>query len=181
MNSPRETRSFPPYEQRQRDAERETTATLDKAHGRLERRTLTSTTALNLFLQQQLGWSSVRQVFRVTRECAWLDRETGERRTSREVAYGITDLTRAQANAARLLHLNRGHWGIENRVFYVRDEAFGEDRSRVRRGAAPQVLAGLRNAALNLLRLAGSTNISASLRSCTWNLKHVLNLLGIVN
>jgi len=181
VNSPRETRSFPPYEQRQRDAERETTATLDKAHGRLERRTLTSTTALNLFLQQQLGWSSVRQVFRVTRECAWLDRETGERRTSREVAYGITDLTRAQANAARLLHLNRGHWGIENRVFYVRDEAFGEDRSRVRRGAAPQVLAGLRNAALNLLRLAGSTNISASLRSCTWNLKHVLNLLGIVN
>ena len=117
----------------------------------------------------------------MTRECAWTDRETGERRTSREVTYGLTDLTRAQASAARLLHLNRGHWRIENSVFYVRDEAFGEDRSRVRRGAAPEVLAGCRNAALNLLRLAGSTNISASLRSCTWNLQHVLNLLGIVN
>ena len=181
MNLPQKTRSFPPYEQRQRDAERESTTTLDKGHGRLERRTLTSTTALNRFLQQQLGWSSVRQVFRVTRDCAWTDRATGERCTSHDVAYGITDLTRGQANAARLLHLNRGHWRIENGVFYVRDEAFGEDRSRIRRGSAPEVLAGFRNAALNLLRLAGSTNISASLRSCTWNLQHVLNLLGIVN
>jgi predicted transposase YbfD/YdcC len=131
-------------------------------------------------LQQHLGWSSVRQVFRVTRECAWTDRTTGERRTSREVAYGITDLSRAQANSARLLHLNRGHWSIENGLFYIRDEAFGEDRSRVRTRSGPPVLAGLRNATLNLLRLAGSKNISASLRSCTWNIQHVLNLLGIV-
>lgn len=131
-------------------------------------------------MQHQLGWSSVRQVFRVTRECAWTDRTTGERRTSREVAYGITDLSGAQANSARLLHLNRGHWSIENGLFYIRDEAFGEDRNRVRTRSGPQVLAGLRNAALNLLRLAGSKNISASLRSCTWNIPHVLNLLGIV-
>lgn len=122
----------------------------------------------------------MRQVFRVTRECVWIDRATGERRTSREVAYGITDLSRSQANAARLLHLNRGHWSIENSLFYVRDEAFGEDRSRIRRCAGPQVLAAFRNAALNILRLAGSTNISASLRSCTWNTQHVLNLLGIM-
>ena len=133
-----------------------------------------------MFLRQR-GWSSIQQVFQIVRECAWIDRDTGQRRTSREVAYGITDLTRGQADALRLLHLNRGHWGIENGVFYVRDEAFGEDRSRIRRGSAPQVLAGLRNVALNLLRLNGSTNISASLRSCTWNLQHVKNLLGIVN
>lgn len=119
-------------------------------------------------------------MFQIVRECAWIDRDTGQRRTSREVAYGITDLTRGQAHATRLLQLNRGHWRIENSVFYVRDEAFGEDRSRVRRGSAPQILAGLRNAALNLLRLNGRTNISASLRSCTWNIQHAMNLLGIV-
>ena len=72
---------------------------------------------------------------------------------------GITDLTRRQANAARLLQLSRGHWRIENGVFYVRDEAFGEGRCRVRKQSGPQVLAALRNAALSLLRLAGS-NIS---------------------
>jgi len=119
-------------------------------------------------------------VFRVTREVTWIDRTTGQRRTSRETAYGISSLSRQQANAERLLQLNRGHWTIENSVFYVRDEAFGEDRCRVRRGSAPQVLAALRNAALNLLRRAGSTNISASLRDCTWNLRHVRKLLGIM-
>ena len=92
------------------------------------------------------------------------------------MAYGITDLSPSQANAARLLQLNRSHWSIENSVFYVRDEAFGEDRSR----AGPQVFAAFRNTALNILRLTGSTNISASLRSCTWNIQYVLNLLGIV-
>jgi hypothetical protein len=131
-------------------------------------------------LQQRLGWLSVKQVFRVTRDCVWIDRVTGERRTSQEVAYGITSQSRSQANAARLLYLNRGHWTIENGVFYVRDEAFGEDRSRIRRGSGPEILAGFRNAALSLLRFAGSTNISASLRSCTWNIQHAKNLLGIV-
>jgi hypothetical protein len=122
----------------------------------------------------------VRQVFRVTRHVERIDRVTGERRTTVETAYGITDLDRRQANAERLLSLNRGHWGIENRVFYVRDEAFGEDRCRVRKRSGPQILAGLRNTALNLLRLSGCRNISASLRSCTWNLQHVRQLLGIV-
>jgi hypothetical protein len=177
---PPKRRPFPPYAQRERAAERETVHTVEKGHGRLERRTLTTTTGLNVFLQEQLGWSSVRQVFRLTRERAWTDRATGSRRTSREVVYGITDLSRNQAPAGPLLEFNRGHWSVENSVFYVRDEAFGEDRSRIRKRAGPQVLAAFRNAALNLLRLAGSTNISASLRSCTWNLQHVLNLLGIV-
>lgn len=174
------TRPFPPYAQREREAERQTAATVEKGHGRIERRTLTTSTGLSVFLRQHLGWSRVRQVYRLTRESTWIDRATGERRSCRKVTYGITDLSRPQADAARLLDLSRGHWSIENRVFYVRDEAFGEDRSRIRRHAGPQVLAAFRNAALNLLRLAGSKNISASLRSCTWNLQHVLNLLGIV-
>ena len=135
---------------------------------------------MNFYLQHTLGWSSVRQVFRVTRECAWTDRVTGERKTSREAVYGITSLSRAQANATRLLELNRQHWTIENGVFYVRDETFGEDRSRIRTQSGPQVMAALRNAALSLLRLEGSTNISTSLRSCSWNSQRTRNLLGIV-
>ena len=97
------------------------------------------------------------------------------------MVYGITSLSRDQADAQKLLDLNRGHWTIENSVFYVRDEAFGEDRCRVRQRSGPQLLAGLHNVALNLLRLVGSQNISASLRSCAWNLQHVKNLLGIMN
>lgn len=173
--------SFPPGIQRERQTERERISTVGKEHAREERRTLESTTALNLYLAEHLGWSSVRQVFRITRDVAQRDRVTGEKKKSREVVYGITSLSRDQADAKKLLQLNRGHWAIENGVFYVRDEAFGEDRCRVSKRAGPQILAGFRNAALNLLRCAGSTNISASLRSCTWNLQHIKNLLGIVN
>ena len=169
-----------PYVQRERARERDTATTHSKGHGRREKRTLTSTTALNAYLQHTLGWSSVRQVFRITRECTWTDRTTGERKTSRETVYGITSLPHDQAHAARLLEFNRNHWTIENSAFYVRDETLGEDRSRSRTRSGPQTMAALRNAALSLLRMTGSTNISASLRDCSWNILLVKQLLTIV-
>ena len=79
-----------------------------------------------------------------------------------------------------MLRLWRGHWGIENRLHYVRDVTFGEDASPVRTGAAPQVLAVLRNLVLALLRNAGSTNIAAALREHAWSQPGAaLRLLGI--
>lgn len=60
--------AFSPYARRERATEREKVTTYNKAHGRQEKRMLTSITALNFSLQQILGWSSVRQVFQVTRE-----------------------------------------------------------------------------------------------------------------
>ena len=74
--------------------------------------------------------------------------------TTVEIAYGVTSLNREQADADRLLHLVREHWGIENRVFYVRDVTLGEDACRVRRGAAPQVLAALRNLTQSVMERA---------------------------
>ena len=35
------------------------------------------------------------------------------------------------------------HWGIENRLHWVRDVTFDEDRCRARKGAAAQILASL--------------------------------------
>lgn len=95
-------RSFPPYIQRERQTERERISTVGKEHAREERRTLESTTALNLYLAERLGWSSVRQVFRITRDVAQIDRVTGEKKKSREVVYGITSLSRDQADAQKL-------------------------------------------------------------------------------
>lgn len=71
--------------------------------------------------------------------------------TTTEVVYGITSLTRAQADAGRLLALVRTHWSIEDRLHYVRDQTLGEDRCRVRTGNGPQLLAAVRNAAVYLL------------------------------
>jgi hypothetical protein len=99
-----------------------------------------------------------------------------------EVAYCVMSLDRSQAPAERLLALARDHWGaIENGLHYVRDEAFGEDRSPIFRGHAPQNLAALRNAALNLLRRSNVSNVTATLRSFARNPQRLFAILGYRN
>lgn len=99
--------------------------------------------------------------------------------TSREVVYLITSLPPERADAARLLALNRSHWGIENRVHYVRDWSFDEDRSTVRTGSLPWIMATLRNLAIALLRLAGQSNIAAALRELAALPHRAVALLGM--
>ena len=83
---------------------------------------------------------------------------------SREAVCALTSLSAAAAPAAELLRIARAHWGIENSLHWVRDVTMGEDACRVRTEQAPEVLAGLRNAALALLRASGVTNVAAALR-----------------
>jgi predicted transposase YbfD/YdcC len=82
----------------------------------------------------------------------------------REVVFAITSLTRREASAGRLLELARGHWGIENRLHWVKDVVLGEDACRVRTGGGPQILSGLRNAALRLLHRNGLGKIASAVR-----------------
>jgi hypothetical protein len=100
---------------------------------------------------------------------------------TREVAYAITSVGPEWAGAAELLGWWRGHWGIENRLHWVRDVTLGEDGSRLRTGSAPQVMAALRNAAVSLLRLLGASNIAEALRANPYRVPDVLAELGIVN
>lgn len=78
--------------------------------------------------------------------------------------YAITSLTGFDADPGLLARWIRGHWGIENRLHWVRDVTYDEDRSAVRTGHGPQVMAALRNLAITTLRLSGVTNIAAALR-----------------
>lgn len=107
------------------------------------------------------AWPHLGQVCRIERRRVHC--RTGEMTT--EVSYAITSLTPKQANATRLLTLVRGHWGIENRLHWVRDVTFDEDRSQVRSGAAPQVCAACRNLVIALLRRGGADNIAAATRT----------------
>jgi len=81
-----------------------------------------------------------------------------------EVGYLITSAAAEAASLATLATWAQGHWAIENRLHWVRDVTFDEDRSQVRTGNAPQVMATLRNTAISLLRLTGATSIAAALR-----------------
>jgi predicted transposase YbfD/YdcC len=103
-------------------------------------------------------WAGCRQVFRVERE-----RRIGTE-VEVEVAYGITSLARERAGASRLLRLNRGHWGIENRLHHRRDVTLREDASRIRKGGAGQLMAALRNLILFVLARAGNQSLTAAIR-----------------
>jgi DDE family transposase len=94
------------------------------------------------------------------------DARTGA--TSTETVYAITSLGHRYADAALLASWLRSHWRIENSVHWVRDVTFGEDHSSVHTGAGPQVMAALRNTAINISRLAGHTNIAAAQRHYSW-------------
>jgi predicted transposase YbfD/YdcC len=131
-------------------------STRDKGHGRLDLRTLERSAALNAYLD----WPAVGQVLR--RTCQRVDLTTGA--IGEEITYGVTSLTPAEASAAQLEALWRGHWTIENRVHRVRDVTWGEDASQVRIGHAPQALAALRNGLLSLLRASGWSQIADATR-----------------
>ncbi len=127
---------------------------VDKGHGRRETRVLTSTTALNGYLD----WPDVAQVFELERVRVLKDK------TEVEVVYGLTSLSRERSDAKDLLSRTRGHWGIENRLHYVRDETLGEDRCRVRKGNGAQVLAAIRNAVVHLLEGVEANSKAAATR-----------------
>lgn len=115
------------------------------------------------------------QVFRVVRNV----KHCKSGRTRRETAYGISSLRPERANTGKIGELVRGHWEIENRLHWVRDVTFDEDRSQVRTGNAPRALVTLRNFTISCLRLAGFTNIAQGLRHLARDWRLPLALLGI--
>lgn len=144
--------------------------TIDRRRGRVETRTLHASARLSAYLMTYFAFPRLGQVARVVRT-------TRDRRgTHRETTYLITSLTPRQADPARLLALIRGHWSIEVR-HWVRDVTFGEDRSRLRTGHAPQVMAALRNLALTLIRRTGTTQIAAYRRHLAAHPAKALRLL----
>lgn len=87
-----------------------------------------------------------------------------DRARSESVHSRITSLTARDASGADLAELARGQWSIEDRLHWVRDVSYDEDRSQVRTGNGPCTLASLRNFAISAVRLTGVTNIAASIR-----------------
>lgn len=142
--------------------------TVEKGHGRIEKRTLRTTTILT----KQQDWAGLQQGFEVVRE------RTEHGKKTLEVVHGITSLTPERADAQRLLALIRGHWRIENGLHYKRDVTMGEDASRVRSGAAPQVMAALRNSVIHVLHEV-APNLAAAMRTMGNCLSQALSVLGL--
>ena len=90
----------------------------------------------------------------------------------------MTSRPRQAASPQQLAAFIRGHWSIENKVHHVRDVTFDEDRSRVRTGNAPRVLATLRNVAIAIIRHAGFTNVAKGIRRCCFDFAFLLGQIS---
>lgn len=142
----------------------------NKAHGRIEIRTIQVSSELDGYVQ----FPHAKQVFRIHRKVIHI--KSGK--ITEETAYGVTSLTREQASPERLLALVRGHWHIENKLHYVRDVTYDEDRSQVRTGNGPRVMCSLRNLAIALIRTTGWPSIPSGLRHYSAHPKKVLALIS---
>jgi len=143
--------------------------TQEKAHGRLERRSIRVSSELN----EYADWPGLQQVFEIRRR--W--RAKGVWKES--IRYGVTSLPTTLAIPERVLTLKRGHWGIENRLHYVKDVTMGEDRSTVHKDHGPKIMAALRNTVVSLLRRAGFSTIAARMRHNSVHPEAALEVLSL--
>ncbi|MET7458655.1 ISAs1 family transposase [Streptomyces sp. NPDC005574] len=128
--------------------------TRDHAHHRDEIR------RLKVAAFSHLDYPGARQAIQVVR---WRrDLSTGKLTIER--VYLITSLTVFDATCTELATWIRGHWGIENLLYPVRDRTFREDDSKIRTGTLPRAMASLRNLAISVFRQDGHTSMAAALR-----------------
>ncbi|WP_240274867.1 ISAs1 family transposase [Mycobacterium ulcerans] len=140
-----------------------------RGHGRVETRTLQIITAA-----RGIGFPYAKQIIRITRER--LITATDQR--SVEVVYAICSLPFEHARPTAIMTWMRQHWGIENSLHWIRDVTFDEDRQRAHTGNGAQVLATLRNTAINLHRLNGADNIAEACRITALTANRRLDLLN---
>lgn len=144
----------------------------NRGHGRIETRRIWACAEL----PPTITFPYAQQVFTIER----LTTDLKGQKPRRDVSLGITSLSTEKASPATLLGFNRNHWAIENKLHWVRDVTYDEDRSQVRTGAGPRMMATLRNLAISLQRLkARARNIAAATRRCMSNPLRVLSLLGL--
>jgi len=138
-------------------------------HGRLETRKIWTTTELNGYL----AFPHVGQAFVIERQVT--EKKTGA--TSREIAYGLTSRTPAQASPQRVLQVNRGHWIIENGCHYILDCNYDEDRSRIRTGYGPENITRLRRFAIGVIKSRGARSVAQKMRQLTRHVRLVFDYL----
>jgi predicted transposase YbfD/YdcC len=148
---------------------------VDCGHGRVETRRCAVVGDLTL-LDKPGDWAGLRSLVRI--EAERFHKTSGK--TEHETRYYITTLA---PEAARINALVRQHWGIENKLHWVLDVAFGEDLSRKRAGNAAQNFSVLNRIALNMLKCETTLKrgIKGKRLKAAWDHPYLLRLLGVGN
>lgn len=145
--------------------------TLDKQHGRIEKRTCIVSKLSPLFLKflekknqrkYQVSWIGLKTIVKIIS-----NRKVKNEGEKTEVRYYLSSL---EEDASKLLNVIRSHWGVENKLHWVLDTAFREDSCRVRNGYAGENFAVIRRLAVNLLKqeLTSKRSINGKRLKCSW-------------
>ena len=145
---------------------------VNKGHGRLEVRTIQTSEMLNSYS----GWPGLAQVYRLDREIQWW-RGGKCYRTSFEVEFGITSLSRKTTSPLQLLEIRRAHWEIETGLYYCRDVTLKEDATRMTIGNTGIIMASINNLILALIRQSGFLNAAQARRFFAAHLSQAFALL----
>lgn len=145
---------------------------VNKGHGCFEVRTIQTSEMLNSYS----GWLGLAQVYRLDREIQW--RRAGKcYRTSSEVEFGITSLSRKTTSPLQLLEIRRAHRGIETGLNYRRDVTLKEDATRMTVGNTGFIMASINNLTLALIRQAKFCDTAQARRWFASNLSRAFILL----
>jgi predicted transposase YbfD/YdcC len=142
----------------------------NKGHGRIEVRTLTTSSQLNDFLD----WPFLQQVFKLERSVTV--QKTGQ--TRHEILYGITSLSAEQASPIQLLEMLRSYWGIENGLHYRRDVTLHEDETRFTKDSAAHIMSIINNIVLSLVAKSDHQFVPSARRYFAANLEKAFDLLA---
>jgi predicted transposase YbfD/YdcC len=144
--------------------------TLNKGHGRIERRTIWATEEIGWFAERH-RWAKLRSLIRVRCE------RTINGQTSQEHHYYLSSLP--AADPEKLLGYIRGHWAVENRLHWSLDISFDDDGRRTRTGHGAENASRLARIALNLLKAENSrkASIKAKRMMCGWDHDYLLKVL----
>jgi len=145
-----------------------------KGHGRIDERDL-ETIEISDQEATEIGFPFIRQISKVHR----IRRNTKSEKISEETVFVVTNAAVQDASPSMLMSTLRNHWQIENCSHYVRDVTFGEDKSQIRTGSAPQAFATMRNLSIGIMRLGGEDNMAKGLRATSRGNAKSMRAMGI--
>ena len=114
------------------------------SHGRIEKRICRVIAGTNRVCKAE-QWEGLQSLVMI--EAQRTNKKTGD--TESQIRYYISSVS---ADAAKMNHAIRSHWGIENKLHWTLDVTFNEDKSRKRAGHAAENFSTITKIALNILK-----------------------------
>ena len=146
---------------------------VNKEHGRIEIRRCWSTSNIKWLQEGHNDWPALKSICYIERERFLRDK------SSTEVALYISS---TDAIAKNHLYYSRQHWAIENKLHWVLDVVFNEDRSSLIAKNAAQNMAIVRKLIINMIKrykqaTGDKTAIRTVRKASSWSVKETAKVL----